>query len=244
MTNGPMRVAFSIVLLAIGLAFAQVDDRARELLESLNPEGRVIDIATLDQTITMTMYQGGDELVTTTRMVIDYAGQRAAAVNEVMGMSTTMVHRDGATVMKMNGMTLPVPPGMDAIFEGAFEETGSADFLDDPDAVATYDGQVSYADVLSGQQVTYTGDFGVPGLGVEATTVHFVFDDGGRLIGQRIPTEGMDMLFVFTGEPKLAGSAFYDGEMYELSGDTATLFATIHYDEVKVNEPLDESLFE
>src|SRR5690554_1417631 len=110
MTNGPMRVAFSIVLLAIGLAFAQVDDRARELLESLNPEGRVIDIATLDQTITMTMYQGGDELVTTTRMVIDYAGQRAAAVNEVMGMSTTMVHRDGATVMKMNGMTPPPSP--------------------------------------------------------------------------------------------------------------------------------------
>jgi len=244
MTNGPMRVAFSIVLLAIGLAFAQVDDRARELLESLNPEGRVIDIATLDQTITMTMYQGGDELVTTTRMVIDYAGQRAAAVNEVMGMSTTMVHRDGATVMKMNGMTLPVPPGMDAIFEGAFEETGSADFLDDPDAVATYDGQVSYADVLSGQQVTYTGDFGVPGAGIDATTIRWVFDDAGRLLGQVIPSDGSDLVYVFVGEPKLEGLIFYDAEIYEVSGGTASRFGSVRYENVAINEPIDESLFE
>src|SRR5690554_3311640 len=218
MTKRTMPALFATLLLVAGLAFAQVDDRARELLEGLVNEAQFSEITTLDQTMTMTVYQGGEEIVTTTRMVIDYAGRRAAAVNEVMGMSVTMVYKDGAMTMTMGGMTMPVPEGMGSVFDGAFEQPGAANILDDPEAVATYDGQVEYGGVLSGQQVTYTGDFGVPGLGVEATTVHFVFDDGGRLIGQRIPTEGMDMLFVFTGEPKLAGSAFYDGEMYELSG--------------------------
>ena len=236
-------IAFALFLVA-GLASAQVDDRARELLEGLNPDGRTVELTTLDQTMTMTMYQGGDELVTTTRVVIDYVGRRAALVSEVMGMATTMVHRDGATVMKMNGMTIPVPPGMDQAFNGAFDQTGAANLLDDPDAVATYDGVVSYADVLSGQQVTYTGDFGLPGSGVDATTVRFVFDDAGQLLGQVIDGGGTDLAYVFVGEPKAEGLLFYDAEMYEVSGGTATPFASIRYDDITINGPLDEALFE
>src|SRR5690554_5135129 len=235
-------IAFALFLVA-GLASAQVDDRARELLEGLNPDGRTVELTTLDQTMTMTMYQGGDELVTTTRVVIDYVGRRAALVSEVMGMATTMVHRDGATVMKMNGMTIPVPPGMDQALNGAFDQTGAANLLDDPDAVATYDGVVSYADVLSGHQVTYTGDFGVPGAGIDASTIRWVFDDSGRLIGQVVPAEGTDLVYVFTGEPKVEGGLFYDADIYEVSGGAATPFGSVRYESVTINEPIDESLF-
>src|SRR5690606_28441678 len=99
-------IAFALFLVA-GLASAQVDDRARELLEGLNPDGRTVELTTLDQTMTMPMNQGGDELVTTTRVIIDYVGGRAAFVCEVMGKARTTIHRNGATVMKMNGMTIP-----------------------------------------------------------------------------------------------------------------------------------------
>lgn len=236
---------FAVValLLAAGLAQAQVDDRARELLESMNPGRGAGEVTTLDQTMTMTLYNDGDELVTTMRMVIDFPGKRAAAVSEIEGMATTMVHQDGATVMKIDGMSLPVPPGMDSLFDGAFDHDGLANLLDDPDAVATYDGVVSYADVLAGHQVTYTGDFGVPGAGIDASTIRWVFDDSGRLIGQVVPAEGTDLVYVFTGEPKVEGGLFYDADIYEVSGGAATPFGSVRYESVTINEPIDESLF-
>ncbi|HEX7040403.1 MAG TPA: hypothetical protein VF202_09840 [Trueperaceae bacterium] len=236
---------FAVValLLAAGLAQAQVDDRARELLEGMNPGRGAGEVTTLDQTMTMTLYNDGDELVTTMRMVIDFPGKRAAAVSEIEGMATTMVHQDGATVMKIDGMSLPVPPGMDSLFDGAFDHDGLANLLDDPDAVATYDGVVSYADVLAGHQVTYTGDFGVPGAGIDASTIRWVFDDSGRLIGQVVPAEGTDLVYVFTGEPKVEGGLFYDADIYEVSGGAATPFGSVRYESVTINEPIDESLF-
>ncbi len=244
MTKRTAALVASALLLASSLAHAQVDDRARELLEGLNPGGQAMEVTTLDQTITMTLYDDGDELVTTTRMVIDFSGQRAAATTEVGGMATTMVHQDGATVMKMNGMTLPVPAGMDSMFDGAFEHDGLADLLEDPDAVATYDGVVSYAGVLTGHQVTYTGDFGVPGAGIDATTIRWVFDDSGRLIGQVLPSGGTDLVYVFTGEPKVEGGLFYDADIYEVSGDAATPYGSVRYESVTINEPIDEALFQ
>lgn len=232
------------LLLLAGAASAQVDDRARQLLEGLNPDGMTLDLTSLDQTMTMTIYQDGGDLVTKTRIVVDYVGERAAMVSEVMGMATTMVYKDGSTVLKMNGMAIPVPAGMDSAFDGVFDQTATANLLDDPDAVATYDGQVSYGDVLSGQQVTYTGNFGIPGSGLDATTVRFVFDDSGRLLGQVVEADGMVIAYVFVGEPKVDGAMYYDAEMYELVGGTATPFASMRYDAISVNQPIDESLFE
>lgn len=241
-----LRTSLTVILLLAGAVFAQVDPQARALLEGMAAQGQALDIDTLDQTMTMTIHGGADEpIVSTSRIVVDYEGERAAIVSEVMGMSTTMRVLDGVMTMSVNGVTMPAPPGMDNAFEGIFETGAAGDLLADPEAIITYDGPVSYADVLSGQQVSYTGDFGVPGLQMDSTTIRFVFDDAGRLLGQVVPQSGSDLVSVYVGEPKIDGALFYDSDMYEIGADgTATLYATMRYDSIAFNEPIDETLFQ
>jgi len=227
------------------MASAQIDDQARALLEGMASQaGAAPDIQSLDMTSTMTIYGADEPLVNESRTVIDYAGQRAAIVSAVMGMTTTMRYVEGTMTMSMNGMTLPLPPGMDAAFADIFETGSAGDLLSDPEAVATYDGEVSYADVLSGRQVSYTGDFGVPGMQVDATTIRFVFDATGRLIGMVVPQDASDMVMVFVGEPRVDGALFYDQDMYEVKDGAATLYAEMRYVDIALNEPVDETLFE
>lgn len=232
-----------LVLLA-GLAHAQVDDRARQLLEGLEAQAGAVEITTLDQTMVMTVHAADEPIESRTRTVIDYVGRRVASVTETMGMATVMVLQDGQVTMSMMGMTFPAPPGMDEALVSMFDSDPSGGALLGPDTVATFDGDVDYGGVLAGQQVTYTGDFGAPGLGVEATTVRMVFDADGRLLGQVVDSDGMVMLLVFVGEPITDSGLFFDMDMYEYANNTATLYATIRYEEVLVNEPVDESLFE
>lgn len=240
-----LRTSLTLIMLLAGLAFAQVDPQARALLEGMTSQGTPPDeIQSLDQTMTMTIHSESDPIVTTSRIVVDYPGQRAAIVSEVMGTSTTMRVIDGEMTMSVNGMTMPLPAGMDTAFEGIFETGATGDLLSDPEAIATYDGPVSYADVLSGQQVSYTGDFGVPGMQMDSTTIRFVFDDAGRLLGQVIPQSGSDLVSVYVGEPKLEGALFYDVDMYQVDDGSATLYATMRYDSIAFNEPIDETLFQ
>src|SRR5690606_41231547 len=194
-----------------------------------------------DRTSTRTIYGADEPLVNESRTVIDYAGQRAAIGSAVMGMTTTMRYVEGTMTMSMNGMTLPLPPGMDAAFADIFETGSAGDLLSDPEAVATYDGEVSHADVLSGLQVSYTGDFGVPGMQVDATTIRFVFDATGRLIGMVVPQDASDMVMVFVGEPRVDGALFYDQDMYEVKDGAATLYAEMRYVDLALNEPVDET---
>lgn len=239
-----LRTFLAAVLLTAGIAFAQVDPQAKALIESLASQSQAAEIQSLDQTMVMTLHGGEEPLVTTSRIVVDYPGKRAAIVSEVMGMSTTMRSIDGVTTMSMNGMTMPLPPNMDSSFDGIFESGATGDLLADPDAVITYDGQVSYADVLSGQQVSYTGDFGVPGMQMDSTTIRFVFDDAGRLLGQVVPENGSDLVSVYVGEPHIPGALFYDVDMYQVTASGSTLYATMRYENIAFNEPLDESVFE
>ncbi len=240
-----VRTSLTAMLLLAGTAFAQIDDQARALLEGYAAQGEAAtDFQTMDMSSTMTLYGADEPLVTQSRTVIDYAGERAAIVSEVMGMTTTMRFVDGTMTMVMGGMSLPMPPGMDSAFADIFETGTASDMLDDPNAVATYDGEVSYADVLAGQQVTYTGDFGVPGMQMDATTMRFVFDASGRLLGMVVPQDGMEMVMVYVGEPKLDGALFYDMDMYDVSDGIATLYAEMRYSDIKVNEPIDETVFE
>lgn len=234
----------SLLALLAGLAHAQVDDRARELLEGLEAQVGGVEITTLDQTMLMTVHAADEPLVSRTRTVIDYPGSRVASVTETMGMSTILRLEDGQVTMSMMGMSFPAPPGMDDALMSTFDSDPSAGSLLGPDTVATFDGEVDYGGVLAGQQVTYTGDFGAPGLGVEATTVRMVFDDDGRLLGQVVESEGMTMLLVIASEPVTEGALFFDMDMYEYSGGAATLYATMRYEEVLINQPIDETLFE
>src|SRR5690554_2948687 len=101
-----LRTSLTLIMLLAGLAFAQVDPQARALLEGMTSQGTPPDeIQSLDQTMTMTIHSESDPIVTTSRIVVDYPGQRAAIVSEVMGTSTTMRVIDGEMTMSVNGMT-------------------------------------------------------------------------------------------------------------------------------------------
>ncbi len=230
-------------LLVAGTAFAQIDDRARELLEGLVPEQEATDVRTMEQHMLMEIVEQG--ISTATRTIIDFENERALIITDAMGMEVTMRFVDGQMSMVMQGMSLPMPPGMEGTFDGMFEDVTYGGLLDG-DVTATYDGVVSYADVLSGHQVSYSGG---PVAGVEGElgddgTVRFIFDDDGQLLGNVVAMGGnSDMVSVYVGEPKLANLPVFDTEMYEVADGTARLFGSMRYEAISINEPLDESLF-
>lgn len=241
----------SVLLLALlalaGTAFAQIDDRARELLEGLVDEAAVTEVRTMEQV--MTMHLSAEDISTTTRTVIDFDNERAAIFTETMGMEVVMLFVDGNMSMKMQGMTMPAMPGMEGTFDGMFDDVTYDSLLDYPDVSATYDGVVSYADVLSGHQVTYSGgEVQAAGVGAEfddSGTVRFIFDDAGKLIGNVVTMDAAtDLVSVLIGEPQLAGLPVFDTELYQVTGGSATLFATMNYEAISINEPIDETLFQ
>jgi|SRR6056297_169935 len=229
-------VAFASVA---STAAAQIDDRARELLAGLQPT-TVETIETLDQTTVMTLdAQGGTEV--RSRTVIDYAGRRARIDTEVApGMSATIVVADGQMQMVVNGMTVPLPPEMGEQFGDVF-----AGDPNDPLAgveSASFDGAVAYADVVSGDQVTVRGDARVAGLD-QGEATRFVFDEAGGLLAVVTESSEGTMAMVFdeplTGSPAVGRSAV----LYRLQGSDAERFATIRYEDVRINEPLADDLF-
>lgn len=246
----PRSLLYIAILFAAltGFASAQIDDRSRELLEGLSAASEGFEVTTLDQTMVMTIPARGDqpEIVTRTRMAIDYVGRRAAVVSELgEGMTTRMVHQDGQTLMHMPGMptAMPVPQQMAGVFESIFEPP-TMNLLDQEGVTATYDGVVAYGDVIEGHQVTYSGAFDPTGMS-EDTESKLLFDDAGNLIGAASDIAGDVIVMVYEDPFDPAQPiATRDMTMYEMAGDEATLYATMSYEDVHVNEPLDETLFE
>ena len=234
------------LLLLPALAVAQVDDRARALLAGLEAIGAPDEIRSLDQTMTMTLHDMGEGMTTTTRTVIDYEGERAAIISQVMGMETVMIYRDGQMSMRAGGMSIPMPPGTEEAFDGIFDATTTAGMLDDPNVSATYDGEVSYADLLAGEQVTYDGNLEITGLPTASGVVRMVFGDSGRLLGQVISTQGQEFIVVYVDDPAQNPLLATNMEMYEYDSDTGayTHFATMAIDNLAINEAIDESLFQ
>mgnify|MGYP006272946681 FL=1 len=235
-----------LILLALlaaslaSLATAQIDDRARSLLEGLRPT-EVEAIETLDQTTVMTVEaQGGAEV--RSRTVLDYLGQRARIDTEVApGMTATVLIMDGTLSMVVGGMRLPLPPELGEQFGDVF-----ASDPNDPLAgieSATFDGPVAYGELVAGDQVTVTGATEVAGLdGSEAT--RYVFgNDGGLLAVASDSGDGATIVMVFDqplrGSPAVGRSA----TMYELRGEQAQRIATIRYEDVRINEPIPDDMF-
>jgi outer membrane lipoprotein-sorting protein len=235
-----------LILLALATAFlvssatAQVDDRARALLEGLRPT-EVEAIETLDQTTVMIVEaQGGTEV--RSRTVLDYVGQRARIDTEVApGMTATVLIVDGTLSMVVGGMRLPLPPELGEEFGDIFE-TDPNDPLAGIDS-ATFDGRVTYADLVAGDQVTVTGAAEVAGLDGSGDTRYVFADDGGLLAVATEGDAGATILMVFDqplrGSPVVGRSA----TMYELRGDQAQRMATIRYEDVRINEPIPDDTF-
>ncbi|MDF1522335.1 MAG: hypothetical protein P1P87_05880 [Trueperaceae bacterium] len=117
----PVRWLVALLLASLfAAAAAQVDERARTLLEGLvPPAGETVD--TLQQVMVMTLHQQGDTEVRT-NSIIDYVNRRAAIETEVgPGMVATVVIADGQTRMVLGGMSLPLPPALGDAFDDVFD---------------------------------------------------------------------------------------------------------------------------
>jgi len=246
-----LRLAFLVLALLTGFAAAQIDDRARELIEGLATAEQSSDLQTMDMTMTMFIpdAEGVGDITTTTRSLIDYVGRRAVIISELAeGMSTRMVHIDGQTSMYMSGMNmaLPVPPAMAGVFDTMFEPDTYGNMLEQDGVTATYDGEVSYGDLLAGEQVTVTGDFtgmDVPGM-TESSVTKMVFGPGGEPLGVVTESDGNTIVMVYDEAWDPSKIVPPNTTMYEFADGSGTLYATMTYENVSVNEPLDETLFE
>ena len=232
-------VVLSAVALSGSLAFGQIDPQARALLEGLQPT-EVASIETLDQTTVMTIeVDGGSEV--RSRTIIDYVGRRARIETEMApGMGVVLVLVDGELQMIVAGMRVPVPPALGEQF---------GDLLDgDPNDPfegierATFDGPVSYGGLVSGDQVTVVGTAQVAGVegGDES---RFVFAPDGGLVAVVSESSEGTVLMVFDDPVTGSTAVGRSGALYRLDGDAAERFATLRFEDVRINEPVSDDLF-
>lgn len=238
---------FASGLMALALVFtaqsyAQVDERAKELLDGLQVAVQVDDFRSIDQTTVTTLYLDGEEFESITRSVVDFENERFVVITEFSGSTSKMVHQNGETTMTIDGEPVSTSSFSDSIVEGMFDVDSYIAMFEGADDSATYDGEVSYGDVLAGIQVTYSGEFGLPGTAELTGDIRFVFDPGGKLLGQVFEMDGMTVVSVLTGKPNALGQ--YDLDMYLLEGDEATPYGSKRFERVELNQPVDESLFD
>ncbi len=236
----------TVLVFALGLvsmhATAQVDERARELLEGMAAGIATEEVRTLDQTTVTTLRISGEEVVSTTRTVLDMERERVVVLTESMGITSRLVHQDGNTTMTVDGEVVPTSGLTELTLRNAFDLEAMVPLLEGEDASATFDGEVNYGGVLVGVQVTYTGEFGVRGLSQRIGAARFVFDHDGNLLGMVSEIEGMTLVSVFTGERHPTGQ--YDTDIYLLVGDIASPYASTRYESMTINDEPDESLFD
>jgi len=240
-----MRVAGFLVLALGGSALAQIDAQSQALLDGLMATQQQEAIDTIDHTMVTTLYSGDTETVTSTRTAIDFVNRRAVIITDLGGgMLSRLVHVDGATTMHMTGvpMALPVPAGMDVVFDTIFDPQEA--LSEDPNATAVYDGQVSYGDIVSGRQVTYTATYNIMGKD-EVSVSRMIFDDAGAYIAS-VSEHPNGTLTITVFDEVANGAMFYarGSTMYEFKDGKGTMSTRIEYQNVTINEPLDEALFE
>lgn len=243
MNNLRRMITTAVLLMVAGISFAQVDERARELLEGLAADAAVYEIRTMEQVMTTYMHQLGTS--TTSRSIIDIENERAVGFTEPGGL--VMRYVDRVLTMEAQGKEVPVSPELLQSFQGVFDQTYTFSVLDYEDATATYDGVVNYADVLTGHQVTYSGgmlQILAPLSVAETSEVRYIFDDAGHLAGTVSGSDGIHIVSVIVGEPVVNGLMLFNMELYEVENDVATPLATMSYETVSINEPVDETLFD
>lgn len=237
----PSTAALAVLVAALlTTASAQIDDRALALLAGLQPPASEV-IETLDQTMVMTVHLEGDMEVRT-RTVIDYVNERALIESEVMpGMRVTIVVMDGRMSMRMGGMSLPLPPGVGEDFADVFASDPN-DPLSGIES-ATFDGPVSYAGLVSGDQVSVRGTTALAGAD-SAQDARFVFDAQGGLLAILSEDDTDGVVLTVWDEPVTGSTVLgQSGTLYFLRGDQAERFATLRFESIRVNEPIDDGLF-
>lgn len=233
------------ILTVVSLAQAQVDDRARALLEGITPQADA-EIHTLHQTMVLTNHlPDGTTQVMQSETIIDYDTRRAATIMDVGGgMLATTRYVDGKLSMTMTGvpMALPVPPEAAEAFENIFESPNQPILHEG--ASATYDGHQAYGDLVEGEQVTYVGNWSLQGL-PEGSSARFIFDGAGLLLATVTVSPGSPTVLMVYDEPldgeHLSGAS---GSLYTEEGGDWVLTSTLTFETWRINEPIDETLFD
>lgn len=243
-----VRALLAATLLALAtLAVAQIDDRARTFLESLD-DNFDIDVTSLQQTVATTTYMpDGSAITMNVETIVDYVGRRARMTSQIApGMDSVTLYKDGTVTMSMSGVPLDIPstPEMAQSLEALFEPPVWPGFEEGD--VATYDGHVSYGDILAGEQVSYTTKHTlVAGEEPANYTTRFVFASDGAVLGYIIESEGVEPLLMVYDEPALTGYlAGFDANLYLREGDGWRLTSRMEFIDYRVNEPIDERAFE
>jgi hypothetical protein len=138
---------------------------------------------------------------------------------------------------------------LEATFEAIFDKLADLEnVLPEEFESATYDGKVNYGGVLEGEQVTATTlapTFMTGGASVQETTLRFVFDAEGQLIGSVAESaEGATVMVYDDPTDELPLSRMFSGTSYLLEGDEAFITSQNRLANFAVNEPLAEALFE
>lgn len=225
--------------LLVSFAAAQIDDRARSLLEGIQPSpGEAVE--TLQQVMVMTLHQQGDMAVRTST-IIDYVTKRAAIETEISpGMVATIIVADGQVRMAMGGMSLPLPAAIGDEFADMFDADPN-DPLAGIDS-ASYDGVQSYGDLAEGEQVTVRGAVAVAGVD-DSEVARYLFDGQGLLVAVVVDSPDGVILSVFD-EPVTGSTAVgRDAVMYLETAGGFERFATMRFEQVLVNEPIPEGTF-
>lgn len=223
----------------VSFAAAQIDDRARALLEGIAPsQGEVVE--TLQQVMVMTLHQQGDMEVRSST-VIDYVTKRAAIETEISpGMVATIIVADGQVRMAMGGMALPLPAAVGDEFADMFDADPN-----DPLAgieSASYDGVQRYGDLVEGEQVTVRGTVAVAGVD-DTEVARYLFDGQGLLLAIVVDSPEGAILSVFD-EPVTGSTAVgRNATMYLETAAGFERFATMRFEQVLVNEPIPEGTF-
>jgi hypothetical protein len=156
-------------------------------------------------------------------------------------MVATVVIQDGQARMVMSGMALPLPPALAESFDGIFDRDPGELLAEG--STATFDGPMAYGDLLEGDQVTVVGASLVAGV-EDADESRYVFDASGRLLGVVTDADGERIVMVFDEPFTGSGVVGRDATLYLLDdAGTAELFATMAFEDVRVNEPIPEGTF-
>ena len=253
------------MVLLLSSASAQVDPRARVLLDGLDksfaaqPQPETLEA--IDTTICYTFYEGGQaQPEMCVRQVMDFVNRRM--YNETRSQfgdepeTFELIYKDGRAIVKdsfsdIEGLELPEAQlaEMEGMFEQIFDQiAGGAAALPDDYERATYDGQVRYGDVLAGRKVTVTmaSPITLPGQSPSGKLdVGFVFDAQGRVVGSvsKDPQQGVTLQVYTDPEDPIPYRRFVNTTIYTLKGKTSTLTGKTGVTRYRLNPALNDAMF-
>jgi hypothetical protein len=235
----------AVLVTVLALALVQQAQACEAWLEPLVPP---IELRTLEQRVATTGTYEGHATQSEVYQVIDFEGRRIYMRTEVAGMGEMVVrYQDGRATMQMPGMPMEMPamPELAADVEKLFDAAFAQGALPQDYELVSCDGPRSYADLVSGEQVTVRTLLPDAMGNMVEQEARLLFIDGEIVATvMEVPTLG-EMAVVYEEMVKDdAGMVIrLSTRGYRLLGDTATPFSTTDLEVLAYNEPVDESLF-